>query len=596
MKNVKFWSILALTCLSIVGFNSCASGDSGGDASSKVYEDKLVVHNLSDVQGLHPTNNSGAAATEVKRYMFQKLLGVDFSSLQLVPWLAASLPTVEVTGDEEGMIINYELKEGAVWDDGRPITPRDVEFSFMCAKNPKVKAPHLRPYAEFLSDFKYDEDNPLKFQFIANKVYFLWDHVTGNDFQIFPEHVYDPNGRMKDLSLKDFADPNGKVAASENNEAFAREYNDVKFNREVVSGSGPYKYVDWQTNQRLIMERKDNWWGEKYKSTNMFFQDGPAEIVYETVNDMTTALTAMKAEKLDAMQAIRPNDWVKLPDSKKFNANYNRSSPPNLYYSYLGLHTKNPKLAGKKTRQAFAHVVDVDKLNESILYNLNKRVIGPVPIMMKNDYNTNIRPYPKDHAKAKQLLKEDGWEDSDGDGILDKIIEGKRQPLSIDFTYNQGNDIRKSVGLAFKEEARQVGIDINVNSLEWSVFSERLKQHKIDMFYGAWSYDARPSDPKQIWHTDSYNSNGSNYVGFGNAETDQLIADIRKELDPAKRAKLYYRFQEILHDECAYLFLFTADRRNAQHKRFTNINEGARDPGFWGGGMQLAKGFSMKDN
>jgi len=597
---IQFMTKKAITylfaCLFL--FASCASGGGDGKSSSSgktEYPDRVVIHNLSDPDGLHPTNSTGASSTTIRNHMFQKLLSIDYTSLELQPWLAAKMPTVEEK--DGGMIITYELKKGLEWDDGKPITARDVEFSIMCIKNPKVDAPHLRPYYGFIKDFVYDKDNPQKFQLICDEVFMLWDHSTGNDGYVFPEHLYDPNGYMKDFSLKDMIDENTAAVKSSKNIKFAQDFNDVNFHRTAINGSGPYKFVEWQTNQRVIMELKEDWYGDKFKGTgNQFFTTGPQKVIFETVNDMTTAITALKAEDLDVVQSVRPNDWVKLPDSDKFNENYIRSTPDFLTYSYIGIHTKNPLLRGKKTRQALAHLIDADVINETVLYGLNYRIVGPISKAYGDDYNNDLPLYQFDTEKAKQLLAADGWEDSDGDGILDKVIDGKRRPFKTTFYYNQGNAIRKSVGLTLQESARLVGIDIGVSSLEWSVFLERLKQHKIDLWYGAWVFDPRPSDPKQIWHTDSYTSGGSNYTGFGNAETNALIEAIRSELDPGKRKALYMKWQELLHEEVPYVFLFSGKRRNAIHKRFTNLKEGARNPGYYSGGFQMAKGFSATVN
>ncbi|MCB0516881.1 MAG: ABC transporter substrate-binding protein [Chitinophagales bacterium] len=588
--SLKAFTISFLAFLAL-GITSCGgSGDSG--SRKKTYQDQLVIHNLSDPEGLHPTNVSDANATEIKRYMFQKLLTINFVTLELEPWLAKKMPTMEVTGNNEGMLIHYELKDGLTWDDGKPITPRDVEFSLMALKDPKVDDAHLRPYFDFISDFKYDPENPNAFTLVCNKTYMLWDHVTGNDFWIIPEHLYDPNGYLKNMKLADFADEK-KAGKNDNAIKFADDYNNVKYSREkdFVNGSGPYKLADWQTDQRIILERKDNWSGDKYNGTSMMFDKGPKRIVWETVNDFSTAITALKAEKLDVITSVPPADWVKLPESDKFKENYRESTPPFTTYSYIGLHKRNPILADKRTRQALAHLIDADNINKNLLYGLQTRIIGPIHPSDKMNYNTNIKPYDYNPEKAKQLLAEVGWKDTDGDGILDKVINGKKTPFKLAFKYNQGNDIRKNVGLAFKESARQAGIELEVSPEEWSVYLEKLKKHEIDMFYGAWVMDPRPDDPIQLFSTAAYNG-GSNYVGFGDAETDKLIDQIRTELDPEKRKALYYRYQEIMHDEVPYIFLFTSNRRNAIHKRFTNLHEGARDPGYWGGGFQIDKGFA----
>lgn len=581
---------LSFILLLAVLFSSC--GGEGSDSSSnKEYKDQVIVHSLSDPEGLHPQCTSDAAATEIKRYMFQKLLDYNHEDLQLIPVLAKELPKMEVVGDNKGMLITYEIRPEAVWDDGTPVTAKDIEFSMKAVKNPKVDAASIRPYIEFIRDFKIDPDNPKKFTLVCDGINFLWDHFTGFDVTISPKHIYDPNGASDKFTFAQIASLKDDVIDSPENTAFGKAYSSTKNQRELLSGCGPYKFVSWETGRRITMERKENWWGDKLKGTNMYYSDGPKRVIYETVNDYTTALVAMKGEKLDVINSIPPKDWVDLPKSDKFTKNYAMHDPQSLVYSYVGMHIREPKFEDKRTRQAIAHLIDVDAINENVLYGLNKRIIGPISPSFPKDYHSGLTPYNYDAEKAKALLKAAGWGDSNGNGLLDKEIEGKLQDFKITFNYNQGNDIRKNVALAFQETARQVGIKVDVIPMEWSVYLEKLKQHEVEMWYGAWVMDPRPSDPKQIWHTESYNG-GSNYTGFGNAETDQLIEAITTELDPVKRTALYKKWQEILHEEVPYVFMYNPGIRLGIHNRFNNLGLSSRDPGHYPGGFTTASGAS----
>lgn len=581
------WSIIALG-LGILLWSSCGSG---GDTPQEEYKDQVIVHQLSDPEGLHPQCTSDAGATEIKRLMFQKMLDYNHEDLKLIPVLARQLPTVEIIGDNEGMIIDYFLRPEARWADGKQVTAEDVAFSFKAVKNPKVDAASVRPYISFLKDIELFEDDPTHIRFICDEVYFLWDHITGYDITISAKHIYDPEGLSDKFSFAEIASEDKAVIDSEENVRFTKYYNGANLQRELVSGSGPYKFVKWETGRRIVMERKDSWWGDALKGTNMYFQDGPQKIIYETINDYTTAITAAKGEKIEVLASIPPKDWVKLPKSKKFMNNFNRFDPPTLVYSYLGLHIREPKFQDVRTRQALAHLVDVDAINETLLYNLNKRIVGPISPTFPEDYHSDLPMYDFSPETAKKLLAEAGWADSNGNGLLDQEIDGSLQDFKITFNYNQGNDIRKNVGLAFQETARQAGIEVEVIPMEWSVFLEKLKQHQVEMWYGGWVMDPRPSDPKQIWDTESYNG-GSNYTGFGNAETDQLIEAIRKEMDPVKRSALYKRWQEILHEEVPYIFMYNSGQRVATHKRFDNIGVSTRDPGHYPGGFLPASGIS----
>ncbi len=592
---------LFLVCLASLSIGCGGEGgDSGSSASNdgkaKVYNDAVIVHQLSDPTGLHPHNTSDAGSSELKRLLFHQLLdyGVD---MKLVPLLAKELPTFTKL-DNGGMTIDYEIRPEATWDDGKPITADDVEFSFKAVKNPKVDAPSLRPYFEFISDFKKYPDNPKKFTFICSELNFIWDHATGTDVNIVPKHLYDPKGLSDKYSFKEIATGADKIIDSKENLEFAKAYNDIKLQREVFYGSGAYDLVKWNTDQNITFERKENWWGDKLRGTNHYFADGPQTVTYQTVNERTSAYTALKSEKLDIVRSVRAKEWVTdFPKSDKIQKNFNLLDPPYLVYTHLGLNIRTPKLKGKKTRQALAHLVDAESINENISYGLQRRVVGPIHPSFKDDYNNDLKLYDFSVEKAKALVKEDGWEDTDGNGIVDKVIDGKRIDLKITFNYNQGNDTRKQIGLVFKEAARQAGIEIEVIPMEWSVFMERLKANKIEMWYGGWVFDPRPSDPKQIWHTSSYGG-GSNYTGFGNAKTDKLIEDIALEMDASKRSALYKEWQAILHEEVPYIFMFTGSNHMAVHNKFdkASVNSSGRNPGYYVNGLQPASGFSATAN
>jgi len=307
-------------------------------------------------------------------------------------------------------------------------------------------------------------------------------------------------------------------------------------------------------------------------------------LVYQTINDQTTALVALKAQKVDVMRGIKAKDFIDLKKSEKFNENFYGHTPMSLQYTYLGINTRLDKFSDRRTRQALAQIVDVERIIETIEYGLSTKVIGPIHPSKTEDYNFGIKPYEYNIDVAKQLLEDAGWKDSNGNGILDKEIEGEIVEFDINYTYNSGNDIRKSVGLIFQEEARKVGINVSVTPQEWSIYLDNLKNHKFEMYYGAWIAAPIPNDPKQIWHTESYNG-GSNYVGFGNAETDELIDSIRTTFDKRKRSQLYKRFQQTLHDEVPYIFMHSPNEKIAVHKRFANADASVMRPGYWEAGF-----------
>lgn len=577
-KKIKFTGLL----IALLGLITACSGG----AEKKNTDHQVVIHSLSDPENLNAFTSSDAQATQMKNNIYQRLLHYNFETMELTPVLAKERAKVEVVDGKT--LLTFTLRPEARWDNGQPVTVEDVIFSLKALKCPKVNSDAVKPYLEFVTDITTDPNSPGTFTFVTDRIYMLAEDVVGYDLIIIPEYIFDEKKILRNFKISDFNNPSAEITNDPRIKEFADAFNSEKFGRnpEIISGSGPYKLADWQTGQRVILERKENWWGDALKKENMFFTANPKKLVYEVINDFNTAITALKAGKLDVMLVTPVKDYVDLDASSKFKENFVKSEPVMLSFQYIGLNVRDKILSDKKVRQAIAHLTNVDQINEKVLYGLGKRVVGPILPQFKDAYASDIPLYDYNPDKAKALLEEAGWKDSDGDGILDKFINGQKTPLKLTYVYNQGNSMRETVGLMLKEWLRQSGIDMEIRSMEWSLYLADLKKQKVQIFYGSWITDPRDDDPKQIWHTESRNG-GSNYTGFGNAQTDAMIEKIRTELDKTKRNELYHQWQQLLHDESPYIFLINQPFRNVVHKRFDNINPSSIYPGYYEAGFTL---------
>lgn len=551
-------------------------------------KNEVKVHELSDAEMLNPINYTDASAGYILPNLFQSLLSIDFVSLELVPVLAENRPTIEKL-DGGKLKISYAIRKEAVWDNGTPVTAKDVEFTIKVIKNPKVNNPQNKPYYEFIEDFIHNTDDPKKFTLLCKETYILAEASSG-DYGVLPEYFYDPKGLMKGFTIPQLNKEKDALTDDPKINEFATDFNSEKRQREkeFITGSGAYKLDSWVTGQQIVLKKKKDWWGDELAEVNCYFQANATELVYKTVNDMTSAITSLKAGNLDVMYGIKPKDFVELPNSDKIKQSFILHKPSQLAYTYLGINLKLAKFSNKKTRQALAHLVDVEKMIQTVYYGLAERIVGFVHPSLKKDINTDLKPYQFDPEKAKQLLAEAGWKDSNGDGVLDKIIGGKREEFNIVFSVNAGNDMRKAIALMFQEEARKIGIHVDVIAQDWSVYLDNLKKHNFEMYFGSWISTPVPNDPKQIYHSESALNGGSNYVSFGTPQSDAIIDSIRVELDEDKRAAFYKKLQAILYDEVSYIYLFAPTERIAIHNRFSNASTSVMRPGFWEAGFQLA--------
>jgi peptide/nickel transport system substrate-binding protein len=195
------------------------------------------------------------------------------------------------------------------------------------------------------------------------------------------------------------------------------------------------------------------------------------------------------------------------------------------------------------------------------------------PIFVKRpEHNSALDPWVFDPQKARNLLAEAGWSDSDGDGILDKMIDGERVPLRFEIISNAGNEERRNVGLVVIDEFKKAGIDASFRGIDWSIMLEKVKKFDYDAVILGWTGGgALPPDAYQIWHSSQAIAGGSNFVNFKNDEVDQILEAYRLEFDAPKRKLLYDRFQEILYDEQPYTFLYTSESIIAWDRRFRGV-------------------------
>jgi peptide/nickel transport system substrate-binding protein len=222
-------------------------------------------------------------------------------------------------------------------------------------------------------------------------------------------------------------------------------------------------------------------------------------------------------------------------------------------------------------RRALSHLVDKQNLVDKVMLGLAKPVEGPIAFQ-RPEYNEDLSPWPYDPEKAKALLAEAGWKDGDGDGVLDKEIDGRRVPLRFELISNAGNDERKKVGLAVIDSFKRHGIDASFRSVDWSIMLANVGKFDYDAVVLGWTSSlGAPPDAYQLWHSSQAVEDGSNIVGFKNAEVDRILEEARVTFDAEKRKQLYWRFQEILYEQQPYTFLFAPAAVSVWDRRFHGV-------------------------
>jgi peptide/nickel transport system substrate-binding protein len=525
--------------------------------------DWLVSHILSDPEQLNPLTSNDAGASSILNTIFETLLDHHPQTLELRPQLATARPQIS----DDKLTYTFTIRRDAHFQDGKPLTGQDVLFSLKAIKNPWVNAPFLRVYYQSLVQAELVDDYTLRL--VAKEPYFLNETVLG-EVPVLPRHYYDPEGLMASLSITELAAMRPGDAAAEASpqgtqaRKFAEQFN-TNFSRNPM-GSGPYKFHSWQTGQAVVLQRDPHYWGVGKEGIDQPYIDQRTMRVF---NNPDAALVALKAGEIDTM-GLMPIQHLRQTTGARFDNQFAKHLFFTPSYSYIGWNNAHPIFSDRRVRQAMTYLTNRQQIVKTILFELGEVVSGPI-YLFRPEYDKTLVPYPYDPQKALQLLGEAGWKDTDGDGILDKMIDGQKVPFRFEIKFNSGNEIRKSVALTLQDELKKHGIDANVRQLDWTIYLDDVRNHKFDAVILGWGMPAIEPDEYQVWHSSQAENKGSNHVSYKNARVDALLEEYRRTFDAQKRVELYREFQQILHQEQPYTFLFIQKAILAVDRRFQNV-------------------------
>ena len=532
------------------------------DTAGAVTGDWIIQRELADPQSLNPITLQDATGREFSLHIFERLMWAnDRTTYDIHPWLAEAPP--EETPDH--LNYTYKIRKNITFSNGKPLTGEDIIFTFKAALNPLVDAAQLRNAINMVSRVELVNGDKYTVKVILSKPYFKALYSI-SDVQIMSKAVCDPEGLTDKYTFEDCSD----FAIAQKNDAmkkFADFFNsqDMVRNPKYLIGSGPYIFEKWDTGQWVYFKRNPNYWNSSAAHGYVF----PEKLILKVIPDQSAAVVAAKNKEIDLMYVVRPSDFVnELADPERFEMK--KADPFEPVFSYVGYNMKNPMFSDVKVRWALAYMVDRESIIKNIQFGLAVPIQSPVYFGDKKNYNPDL-PYIKfDPEKAKQLLKEAGWMDSNGDGVLDKEINGKKTDFKFTFL-NNTNVARRQALLVITDALKKVGIISDVQDIEWSVFLQKLKKHEFDAFMGAWVLSDYPTDEYQLFHSSQIENEGSNYTSYVNHDADKLMDAYRLEFDENIRAEILKKIQKIFYDDQNYTYLWTPKAKYVYGARFKNV-------------------------
>ncbi|MFL5763798.1 MAG: ABC transporter substrate-binding protein [Bacteroidia bacterium] len=550
-------------------------------------ENVLVYNVVGEPDEMHPTNGILVYRQEIMGYTQVYLIGTDFQTLTLRPIAVKSMPKISENGKE----YTYELNKRITFDDGSPLSVDDILFTFKANKNPLTNNPSAKTYLDNLIDIVPDKTNPDAFTIIMKEKY-IQNISFLSEYPIMQRKFFDPKNVLANYTFANFNDKTFKADAHKDLSDWSTEFNSPKYSRDpqYTVGAGPYRMEKWDAGQSITLVKKKKHWTDGMTET--YYASYPDKIIFKLNKDPNSVMLEFKAQSIDASTSLSNKTLSDLQADAGFTKNYNSRFTDTYNYGYIAMNmkpdgVKHKKLfVDKKVRRAMALLTPLDELNRITNKNRNKRTVGPVS-PLKPEYNSDLKLIPFDIEAAKKLLDEAGWKDTDGDNIRDKMIDGEKVKMEFNLGYFTTSVEWKDMAKMVSEQMYKAGVVADPDPLDPSVLFEQASTHNFDMVIASWAGNVFPEDYTQIWHTSAWTSKGSNFTGFGNAETDALIDSIKYTLDDEKRIKMLKRFQEIVYDEQPYIFMFAGLRRNVIHKRFGNQEMYFERPGVWLSNLKL---------
>ena len=537
----------------------------------------------SDPQRLHPILRPSATARLVHQYIFLNCGDYHPETLELYPVLLDEIPQAEYIDDVQGRKVrfNMKFKPDAVWDDGTPITGKDYLFTVKMISHPLINANAYRSYTGEIESIIVDEEQPKSFTVTFATDYML-SLETAVTLPIFPAHIYDPDDHLIPYTLDQLRDREFIESETNSDSTFVKYIEDVngmKYSRDVVVNNGPYQLDSWTTNQSISISAKPDYWGTKYPD-NPFLQQGPPRMDFFIIPDQTTALSQLKDGSIDVVNYLSSKNYVDLRDNPTFNEEFQFFNPVMRRYYYMAMNNADPILGNVEVRKAMGHLLEVDEIINNIDYGMGKRVVSIVH-PDRSYYNDELQAPEYDLEKAKEILTAAGWKDSDGDGDLDKVIDGANTDLEIEIYVTQ-SELGRQVALMLQQNAEKIGIRINITTKEFrTIMSEHVRKRDYGITPLVVSQDLNDDDFYNRWHSDSDDPRKSNHLGYRDSKADELILAIRNANNSEERYELYQSLQEVIHEDYPAIFLYAPMEKIVVSNRW-NGSATVKRPGYLG--------------
>ncbi len=456
------------------------------EAQDRARAREVVVAFAAEPRSILPNTIVDWTTNNQVEHIYDRLVDRDPRSYKPAPMLATGWKVVNDTTWE------FALRQGVRFHNGEPFNAQSVKATMDYIKDPANKTHYLPRWAQ-VKEVQIVNDYTVRF--ITEKPWpALIDRMAATDFLPMPPKMLKEQG----------------VSA-----LVARP-----------TGTGPFKFVQWARDERLVLEKNPDYWKGAPDLNRVTFRFIP---------EFSARLAALLAGEIDIMKDVPPHAVELVDRSGKARVRATVSSRIN----YLALVNLKPgPMQDLRVRRAIHHAVDVDELIQQVLKGRATKMCGPLaPINV--DFAPGLECYKHDAARARALLREAG-------------VDPAKLQLTLD-TPSGRYPLDKDVSLAIAAQLGRLGIKVNVVVNEWGTHLDKIKNRTTgDMFFLGWgpALDAQGTIEQLFMGKQTYSSYG------GNQPIDDRIAQAVTIVEPKKRLEAWAELQRMVHAEAPWVFLW----------------------------------------
>lgn len=514
LVSIMFVLLLSAALMGCSSDSSSSEGGSDGGSSEKK-QDSLVFGRGGDSTSLDPITTTEGEAFKVTVNVFETLLNYGEQDTTVEEGLATKW---EVS--EDNLTYTLTLREGVKFHDGTDFNADAVVFNFERWMNGDADK---FPYYTMFGGFKKDEGHVIK------------EVKADGDYKVVFTLKRPQAPFLKNLAMSPFG-----IASPA-----AIEKHGDKF-RENPVGTGPFKFVEWKPNDRIVLEKNEDYWMEGYPKLN--------QVIFKSIPENSARLNALQTGEIDLMDGVNPSDTKSISS----NSDLQTFERPSMNIGYVGLTTNRKPLDNKLVRQALNHAVDKQGIIDSFYGGLAEPAKNPMPPSLEG-YNDDIEPYPYDLEKAKALLAEAGFPDGFKMELWAMPVPRPYMPEGM------------KVAEVIKSSFAKIGVEAEIKTYDWATYLDKAAKGEADSFMLGWTGDNGDADNFLYTLLDKDSIGSNNYTYYSNDELHDILIEAQSNADQEKRNELYKKAQEIIKEDAPWIPLAHSTPILAGSSKLTNF-------------------------